>query len=201
MKVSISKAADMVGITRATLYRHIDKKGISVENDADDNPKIDVAELIRVYGDRVKPDGHSRKEDSNETDDTIQGKQDYTPRSNSDVGVEIEVLRERIDNLQNERQQSREERERERQLLNEQIEMLRGRLIESEQQQKRLTLLLTSNKETPDNRDNEKEMDVMREAVQRLEKQNRRIFQELQEQKKPWWQRRRKQAGRAGEGA
>ena len=109
MKVSISKAADMVGITRATLYRHIEKKGISVAKDADDNPKIDVAELIRVYGDRVKPDGHSRKEDSDETDDTIQGKQDYTPQGNSNVVVEIEVLRERIDNLQNERQQSREQ--------------------------------------------------------------------------------------------
>jgi len=196
MKVSISKAADMVGVTRATFYRHVDDKGISVERDADgSNPRVDVSELIRVYGDRVRPEGHGRKEDSDETGDTIQPIQDNTGGRGLEIAVELEVLRERIDNFQKEREQSKEERDRERQLLTEQIEMLRARLIESEQQQKRLTLLLTSDKETVGKQEHEKKqkMDMLEETIQRLEKQNKRIIHELQEQKKqqeqkrPWW--------------
>ena len=61
MKVNISKAAEMVGVTRATFYRHIEKKGITVGEDADGNPQVDVSELIRVYGDRVKADTNSEQ--------------------------------------------------------------------------------------------------------------------------------------------
>lgn len=197
MKVSITKAADMIGVTRSTFYRHVDDKGISVERDADGNPKVDVAELIRVYGDRVRPDGHSRKKDSDETGDTIQFIQDYTGGRGVDIAVELEILRERIENLQKERDQSKEERDRERALLTEQINMMRERLIESEQQQRRLTLLLTSDKETADKQEDKKNqrMDVLEETLQKLTKQNKTIYHELQEQKrqreerKPWWQR------------
>jgi hypothetical protein len=57
MKVTISEAARMVGIkSRSTFYRHIDKKGITIERDEDDNPVVDVSELVRVYGDRVQID-------------------------------------------------------------------------------------------------------------------------------------------------
>ena len=54
MKVNISEAAKMAGITRATFYRHIEAKGITIEKDTDSNPKVDVSELVRVYGDKLK---------------------------------------------------------------------------------------------------------------------------------------------------
>ena len=37
------------------MHKHIDKKGITVERDEEGkNPKIDVSELMRVYGDTLK---------------------------------------------------------------------------------------------------------------------------------------------------
>ena len=54
MKVTITKAAKLAGVTRGTFYTHIEKKGITVEKDEEGKPRIDVSELIRVYGDNIK---------------------------------------------------------------------------------------------------------------------------------------------------
>ena len=48
-KLNMSEAARAAGITRATLYRHIEKGKLSKENDTDGNPVIDMSELLRVY--------------------------------------------------------------------------------------------------------------------------------------------------------
>lgn len=48
-KLNMSEAARAAGITRATLYRHIDKGKLSKEEDADGNPVIDMSEMLRVY--------------------------------------------------------------------------------------------------------------------------------------------------------
>lgn len=48
-KLNMSEAARAAGITRATLYRHIEKGKVSKEEDADGNPVIDLSELLRVY--------------------------------------------------------------------------------------------------------------------------------------------------------
>ena len=61
MLVSISKAAKMANISIATFYRHVQRKGICFQYDG--NPKADVAELIRVYGARVRQDEHDCKDD------------------------------------------------------------------------------------------------------------------------------------------
>ena len=53
-KLSISEAAKYVGVSRATMYSHIKKKGLSVEKDENGNQKIDMSELVRVYQDRLK---------------------------------------------------------------------------------------------------------------------------------------------------
>ena len=54
MEVSISTAAKMVGIERSTFYRHIEQKGISLIDAETARPKVAVAELLRVYGDKVR---------------------------------------------------------------------------------------------------------------------------------------------------
>lgn len=48
-KLNMSEAARAAGITRATLYRHIDKGKLSKEEDSDGNPVIDMSEMLRVY--------------------------------------------------------------------------------------------------------------------------------------------------------
>ncbi len=53
-KISISEAARMVGISRSALYRSYIKTGkITVERDLEENPRIDLSELMRVFGEQV----------------------------------------------------------------------------------------------------------------------------------------------------
>jgi hypothetical protein len=194
MLVSISKAADMVGITRATFYRHVDRKGISIQKDGDGNPKVDVSELIRVYGDKVRLDDPDRKGGSPDTEHTIQDKQDNTPQGSLNIAVEIGVLKERIQHLMQEREHSQGEREREREQLVEQIDMLRARLVESEAQQKRLTLLLTHSKEEGRKEDGKEDQEKLRiknleDQMQKILKQNQSILKEFQGRKQSWWAR------------
>jgi len=145
MRVSISKAAEMVGVTRATLYRHIDKKGITVQKDEDGNPKIDVSELIRVYGDRVQtPANDTPHTEAFETTETPLSQPDHAVSLQSEPSsMEIEILRERLRNYETERNRTDAERDRERHQLLEQIQQLRINLEQSQEQQKRLTLLIT----------------------------------------------------------
>ncbi len=67
MKYSISKAAKIAGITRKTLYKHIEKKPISVEKDDNGRPIIDASELIRVYGDKCKFDTEEGNKDTSQS--------------------------------------------------------------------------------------------------------------------------------------
>lgn len=140
MQVSISKAAEMVGVTRATFYRHVEKKGISLIKDDDGNPKVDVSELIRVYKDRVRVNSSQDELNTFDTPQTIHPKQSNTPHT---IQVEIEVLRERLTNLETEKSLLEKERGRERDQLQEQIDTLKDHLQNSQEQQKRLTLMLT----------------------------------------------------------
>ena len=157
MQVSISKAADMVGVTRATFYRHIEKKGISIDKDDEGNPRVDVSELIRVYGQKVKIPGDDEAElNTSETPESRQPIQNNTPPS---IQVQIEVLKERISNLENERQHLDKERSRERDQLLEQIDTLKDHLSSSEEQQKRLTALLTDQRKPVENNEGNEETD------------------------------------------
>ncbi len=50
-KVTISEAARLANVSRMTLYRRYIRTGVlSIEKDHLGNPKVDVSELIRVFG-------------------------------------------------------------------------------------------------------------------------------------------------------
>lgn len=50
-KHSVSEAARLAGVSRSYFYKKYIKPGlISVERDGDDNPVIDTAEIMRVFG-------------------------------------------------------------------------------------------------------------------------------------------------------
>ena len=134
MQVSISKAADMVGITRATLYRHIEKKGISVEQDEEGNPKIDVSELIRVYGHKVKPviETEQAKEVSNSEHDEVVPTDD----------TEVTILKSKIAHLEELRELDKEASKTQNETLHSQIERLEDALKRAQEGQNKLTLLL-----------------------------------------------------------
>lgn len=54
-KVTLTEAAQMVGVSRVTLYKRYINSGIlSVDRDQNGKPKVDTSELLRVFGDISK---------------------------------------------------------------------------------------------------------------------------------------------------
>ena len=60
MVVNISEAARMASKTRRTIYKHINQGKLSTTRDSKGNKGIEVSELIRLYGDDVKPSSVKR---------------------------------------------------------------------------------------------------------------------------------------------
>src|SRR5438046_3062811 len=100
-KVNISDAARLTGKARVTIHRHIEKGKLTKEIDGTGNPVVDVAELERVYGALKQPDL---------SQDVTQRQQETISNGNV-LQRELELLRE--------------ERERERNQWEQQIDDLR----------------------------------------------------------------------------
>mgnify|MGYP000875857937 CR=1 FL=1 len=49
-RFNLTQAAKAAGVTRRTLYNHINQGKVTASRDEKNNPVIDVSELIRVYG-------------------------------------------------------------------------------------------------------------------------------------------------------
>jgi hypothetical protein len=130
-KVNISTAAKMVGVDRSTFYRHVTEKGITLEEKNTKRPKVDVSELIRVYGDKVK--NPNQVQQSNDTHKVLP----TTPLNTSTENqIELHTLREKVKYLES-------LRETEKRSLEDQIDLLKN-LLESERAEKnKATALLT----------------------------------------------------------
>lgn len=137
-KVNISTAAKMVGVDRSTFYRHVAEKGITLEEKNTKRPKVDVSELIRVYGDKVKtPDQIQQQKNNHEVSPT-------TPHNTStEEQIELHTLREKVKYLES-------LRESEKRSLEDQIELLKN-LLETERAEKsKATALLTDQRSEAD---------------------------------------------------
>jgi murein L,D-transpeptidase YcbB/YkuD len=135
MKFSISESARIAGVTRKTLYKHIETKPISIEKDENERPVIDASELMRVYGDqcRFDQDRDTRKTPSN----TQANIQEYPEGDSADTALvrkELELVRQQMVS--------------EREGLEEQIDYLRRKLDESNSEARKLTALLTDQRGT-----------------------------------------------------
>lgn len=53
--LNLTQAAKAAGITRRTIYNHINQGKVTTSRDEKNNPVIDVSELIRVYGNVTLP--------------------------------------------------------------------------------------------------------------------------------------------------
>ena len=137
-KVNISTAAKMVGVDRSTFYRHVAEKGITLEEKNTKRPKVDVSELIRVYGDKVK--SPNQVQQSNDTHKVLS----TTPSNTStEEQIELHTLREKVKYLES-------LRETEKRGLEDQIELLKS-LLESERAEKnKATALLTDQRSGAD---------------------------------------------------
>jgi chromosome segregation ATPase len=144
-KVSVVEASKMAGVSRATFYRHITEKKISTAQDDKGNTVIDTSELVRVYGNKLRTLEEIEKEEIDQLDE-IETTQDNSPA----LKIQVDMLKERLKDLN-------EERERERNQLSSQIETLKAQLeraeeqrIKSEEQKNKLTMMLTDQRSEAD---------------------------------------------------
>lgn len=101
-KHSISEAAKLTGKARSTLHRHLKDGKISKEIDADGQPVIDTAELVRVYG-LLQGQDSSR---------TVSIDQHATPQKDNPLQAKIEAIMEaQIDQLRADLDDARKERD------------------------------------------------------------------------------------------
>lgn len=122
MKYSKSEAARRIGYNRKTLDKHIKTKGITVEQDLNGNPQIDASELIRVYGDRFRPEGTTQQtpEEGATNTPTVP-----TPNAEIQVAVlkkEVELLEQQRDQFKDLYEEERAERQGSQKLLTDQRE-------------------------------------------------------------------------------
>lgn len=178
MKVKKNLAAKMAKVGRTTFYRHLDEKGISVDADG----RIDVSELIRVYG----KDNLLTPEQAKLSRGTTKG----TPEEHEGAQQNVQLLDE-IKRLKNDLENLSIERKRERDQASEQIDHLKAALDKSMSQNDGLTRLLTDERTKDEKRTQEKEGEQANTLKQVLES-----LQALQaeSQKKGWWPFKRKSA-------
>lgn len=167
MQVSISTAAKMVGITRATLYEHIKEKNITITDAGTKRPKIDVSELVRVYGNKVTP---IEKLDNN----AKPANQSAPPA----LAAENAVLKEKLQMIE-------AERDRERRQLTEQIDNLQESLKREQDAVSKVTALLSDQRSEAERRAGQDTTQAKKLAD--LEQQMKDLAEQQKPKKKGWW--------------
>ena len=174
-EVSISDAAKMVGVTRATLYEHMKDKKISVIDKDTSRPKINVSELVRVYGDKLKPLTAA----NNKSAGKQSGDRDLV------AAAENAALKEKLQMIE-------QERDRERRLLTAQIDSQQAQIENLQESLKKeqdtvgkVTAMLTDQRSDAEKKANEetaqaKKWAELEKTVQTLaENQNQSFWQKL----------------------
>ncbi|MFV1527688.1 MULTISPECIES: hypothetical protein [unclassified Phaeobacter] len=129
MKLTLGQAAKTAKRSKGTLSKALNLGGISAEKDGKGRWQIDPSELSRWMSANPFPNSHENQYETLEE-----------THENSVLGVEVKMLRERIDAMT-------VERDRERGQLVDQIEDLRARLDGAEAERVRLNALLTDQRD------------------------------------------------------
>ena len=179
---NISESAEIAGISRMTLNRHIKAGKITPQLDSDGNKYLDISQLIQTYGNDINldkvPGYDTPKKDV--TRNKLQHDTSATVTPSNDV--EIALLKQKLEILEKERA---EERKR----FEEQIDFLKDQLSDEKEERKKVNAILTDQR-----KESEKVITAQSkgtdETIKKIQRQNRRIWQELQAEKnKTLWQR------------
>lgn len=128
-RLNMTQAAKAAGVTRRTLYNHINQGKVTASRDNKNNPVIDVSELIRAYGNvnlpvkKTPTVSHSENTHKN-----------YTPDALSDVRKELAELKQAVTLMLEDKTAREEDRRRgedERRQLKDEIKRL-GEQLEQE---------------------------------------------------------------------
>jgi len=131
-KYSISQSSRIAGKSRTTIKAHIKKGKLSAEEDANGNPVVDGAELFRLYGDdcdfeRAEPPGKR----------SSAGKRAGGQPGDQNPTTDLKHLQDQLE-------RETQERKREREQFEAQIDHLQGALKLAQEGQMKATLLLES---------------------------------------------------------
>lgn len=150
MKYTVIEAAKVVGISRQTIYRHIEKKPITTEKDDDGNIFIDASELIRVYGNNIDFNAHKDSDNPVTSNNDIKKLHAVTK---SDGANDIKIIEERLNSAGKQIEMLEIQMRREREILEEQIVTLKDALKVSQDVQNK-TVALLENKSNLSNNGN-----------------------------------------------
>jgi len=179
-KYTITAAHRITGKSRTTLQRHLKSGKLSCTEDHDGNRLIDASELIRVYGDAC--DFPHEEQATANPEKREQG-------SSDSLHHRLESVQQRMDTLD-------EERRRERQQLQSQIDHLQEALCLAQEGHNKATLLLESH--TPGGGDWKTSIQSLETKISNqqatfenrisaLQKDARlKAIEEIKD--KPWWQ-------------
>ena len=185
--LSMSEAAEMVGLTRPTFYRKVEELGVSTI-DRDGKKKVEVSELIRVFGSDVKMNRDSVSKVS-EDKKTVK-----VTASNDTKDLEVRLAR-----LEAELEAERKLREE----AKENIEYFKEQVALEKAEKNKITLLLEDhNKKNDSSKDLNKAISALesrianqetkaeeeKERAQKILRQNQALKKQLEEEKnKSFW--------------
>jgi len=121
-RLNLTQAAKAAGVTRRTLYNHINQGKVTASRDEKNNPVIDVSELIRVYGNVNLP---VKKIPTVSHRENIQG--NFTPDGLKTMRAELAELKQAVTLMLEDKTAREDERRRgeeERQQLQAEIRRL-----------------------------------------------------------------------------
>lgn len=154
----------MVGVDRSTFYRHVEEKGITLDKTSTKRPLVDVSELIRVYGDKVKSPDQIRQDNN-----LKEVSHPTLPNNSVEEQIELHTLRERVKHLQ-------ELRDTEKRGLEEQIEILKKQVETERAERQRATALLTDQRE--DKQKEDSRLSNIEKSIQTLHQNQNRSWRE-----------------------
>ena len=166
-QVSITEAAKMAGVSRATIYNDIDSGTLSFETGPKEKKMINVSELQRVYKTLKLP---------NDSDNSkgVEKRQERQNEQNSGTGGQIAVLQERLEaekkrseHLEEMLKKEQEERKRERETAKQFEEYMKEQLTNQGDNIKNFTRLLEDQRGSKSNDD----QDELKQTVQALKKE------------------------------
>ena len=180
--VTVREAALLTGKSRETINTATKDGTISYTLNENNHKVIDISELQRGY-----PIVRSMEEI--QQSDGVKPGQNRTGSGQSDLEMELAVLKERLQNLAREKDHLGEERNRERRQLESEIENLRSSLERAQEQHNKAMLLLTDQRQSEEKRglvenERDRKLEALELKIKELRTQNKRIFRHSQEQKK-----------------
>lgn len=150
MQVTISRAAKMAGVSRATIYNDIDSGTLSVERGAKDRKMINIAELERVYKTLQNPDSDDGSKGVKSVSIRKEPVKSNNPNQIAVLQERLEAERSHAENLQKLLDKEQEERRREREGAKEFEEYFKTQLENQRESIKNFTKLLEDQRSSKD---------------------------------------------------